>query len=121
MPPKGPSPTLPPEILEPDMNVSSDSQKGMTASNAVLIKPLFLVPPMKPTQPINFELLIDEINEDIHHFDKVDPTQAKATDTHSNRSPTQVNGSSSVKASPIKSQPAKPTDQSPPKDITNIP
>ena len=70
----------------------------MTAPTSVASAPSLLVPPMKPTQTFTFDQVVEEIDKDIHLFDKVVPMQKFPTDSNSEQSILHTNGPNTSKS-----------------------
>ena len=114
------SPNLLPKISKHNTNPTSDSSLKVISSNLDFSKPSFLVPPLKPTQPIIFDQLMAEIDRDIHYFDREYPEQTVSNAIQLDQNLSHHTGPNTSKVSSPKRQPIEPINSGPLKDITNI-
>ena len=88
----------PPKSQLQTVNLAADNSAEVTAPTSVASAPPLLVLPMKPTQPFTFDQVIEEIDKDIHRFDKVVPAQKIPMDSNPEQSILHTNGPNTSKS-----------------------
>ena len=117
--PKNQEHSLSPKIVEQDANTVSISPQGQSSTDTDCTGPPFLGSTLKPTQPLDFGQLTEEVDVDIRCFDNADPACYNVNNCHLGRSPLLVNEQESLNGSPTKGPLTKPRDSNPTQDTNS--